>query len=294
MNKKFIIGLFPVIMAFALPSLFLGEKSATSKGAVNTLSQLVSQKLASTSKRLTRESNASVEDINAVVEDVEHDNDDEQDVSKEMLEQALSDHGLKPALVYAFHRKNEKFLAEISPLGALELEKMRDRYDSGILHWAVMGKCLDCVKAALKKGLNVNAENTRGETPLVFAINDGDFEMAHYLISVGADPNVTPNNVGFTLLMSASFEGLSDLAGLIIKANGNILAADEEGKTAIHYAAKEGHSETVSLLIKAVKERGLNLSTVLAKRDTKGKSALDYASDYGHEKVKHSLIRHRL
>ena len=290
MNKKLLIGILPVLMAFALPSLFLGEKGTAEHSVGGSLKQLVSQKLAAVSKKLQDEGQSDIQDINPELKE-ELEQADEQTVTQAMLDQALEEHGLAPALVYAFHGKGKRFLSEIESMGALELEEMKDRFGAGVLHWSVMGNCLECVQAGLKKGLNVNAQNSRGETPLVFAISDGDFKMAHYLISVGADPNVVANNVGYTLLMSASFEGLDDLAGLIISANGNILASDLEGKTAIHYAAKEGHTQVVSLLLKAVKERGLNLSTVVAKRDSLGKSALDYASDYGHEDVRRVLHR---
>jgi len=291
MNKKLIIGLFPVLMAFALPSLFLSEKEGSINGKGEVLRQYVARKFSAVTKKLSDESVNKAEDVDReLLSDLKRA--DEVVVTEAMLEQALREHGLAPALVFAFHGKKNLFLKEIRNMGALDLEGLKDGYDAGVLHWSVMGNCLECVKAGLKKGLNVNAKNSRGETPLVFAVSDGDVEMAHYLISVGADPNVIANNVGYTLLMDASFEGLTDLASLIIKADGNVLAADEEGKTAIHYAAKEGYSEVVALLVKALKEKGLNPSTTLAKRDAQGKSALDYASEYRHKKV--LKILHRL
>jgi ankyrin repeat protein len=49
--------------------------------------------------------------------------------------------------------------------------------------------CLDCVKALLEKGANINLADPEGVSPLILAIFNTRFDVAKYLIEKGADVN---------------------------------------------------------------------------------------------------------
>lgn len=57
------------------------------------------------------------------------------------------------------------------------------------LLYAARGGCLECVKAILKKGVNINLPDPDGVTPLMVAIDSFNFEVAKYLLSQGANPH---------------------------------------------------------------------------------------------------------
>lgn len=168
--------------------------------------------------------------------------------------EALRKHGVDRLMMMAFHNKGELFLRAIESVDSNQREKLlnelKDKEGHGLLHWSVMGGCESCFLTLIAKGINVNQANSRGETPLVFAAASGEEMMVKRLLQAGADPNVEFNKAGYTLLMDASFEGLTTVAADLIRAQAKIDAQDNRGQTALHYAAKEGHRELIELLIK--------------------------------------------
>ncbi|MBF0315665.1 MAG: ankyrin repeat domain-containing protein [Oligoflexia bacterium] len=68
--------------------------------------------------------------------------------------------------------------------------KALDHEGNTTLMHAIFKKDLDLVKELLRKGLDVNAKNNRGITPLMFAAKDKDCaDIVDYLISEGAEVN---------------------------------------------------------------------------------------------------------
>ena len=60
-----------------------------------------------------------------------------------------------------------------------------DRGGESALHVAVRSGCLDCVKALVEAGADVNAKTKDGKTPLHLAKCKGQREVADYLLSHG-------------------------------------------------------------------------------------------------------------
>jgi ankyrin repeat protein len=70
------------------------------------------------------------------------------------------------------------------------------------LLFATRQGCLECAKALVEKGADVNAQDPEGVSPLISAIINGHYDVAGYLIEKGADVN-SPDNTGRTALYSA-------------------------------------------------------------------------------------------
>jgi hypothetical protein len=49
---------------------------------------------------------------------------------------------------------------------------------------------LESIRYLLKKGLDINTTNRRGDTPLIIAVKRNRYEVAHYLLKFGADENI--------------------------------------------------------------------------------------------------------
>ena len=58
------------------------------------------------------------------------------------------------------------------------------------LHWAVIGKQLDCARLLIKHGVDLDARDVDGRTPLHRAVFDKNREMIKLLVSAGASLSI--------------------------------------------------------------------------------------------------------
>jgi ankyrin repeat protein len=166
--------------------------------------------------------------------------------------------------------------------------------------------------AALDKEANINEQDNVGRTALNLAINFGRWPTVDMLLSRGADPNV-PEMSGFTalhrLIESMSYGAAVDTDYLrrLLKAGADVSAVDtsgktalhvgvdfgcphealgillehglvidtrdKQGRTALHYAAREGAADTIAWLL----ERGAAETTL----DNEGRTPRQMASQQG-------------
>ena len=132
----------------------------------------------------------------------------------------------------------------------------------------------EIVELLIKKGADVNTVDEDGRTALIYAIYDGNEDIVQLLLKNNAMVNVIDND-GRTPLIWASIEGHLKIASLLIPALANELEAkvkeegqnssnepkniadaitnyvniaDDDGKTAVNWAAQEGYSEIVKFL----------------------------------------------
>ena len=96
------------------------------------------------------------------------------------------------------------------------------------------------------KGVDVNAKDKSGETPLHCAASTGRADMPELLIAEGADVNAV-NNSGWTPLHAAA--GHAETAELLIAEGADVNAKDNEGKMPLQWAAWTGKTEMAELLI---------------------------------------------
>jgi ankyrin repeat protein len=111
----------------------------------------------------------------------------------------------------------------------------------------------EAVKQHLAAGVDVNAKDTIGWTPLDLAVVGDQKEAAELLIANGADVNAK-NSYGLTPLhRTASYHGRKEfveVAELLIANGANVNAKDEDGDTPLHYAIKYEQTEIADLLRK--------------------------------------------
>ena len=166
----------------------------------------------------------------------------------------------------------------------------------------------DMVAALIDAGADVNAANNNGGTPLMFSAIAGDAATVSLLLQHGARVQAV-GNMGWTALMVASVKGHAPVIHMLLEggadpnhrdvygwtalmraANRDRLAAvtalmadtrtelnrrDDDGATALHHAAEEGHERIVAHL------RSLGADTAV--RDNRGRSAADRARLAGYE-----------
>ena len=106
------------------------------------------------------------------------------------------------------------------------------------------------VQAELDAGVDVNARNETGYTPLHLAARQGTAEVVQLLITAGADVN-TRSEDGTTPLHWAAWQGTAEVVQLLIAAGADVNARSETGYTPLLLAAGWGTAETTEALVAA-------------------------------------------
>ena len=164
--------------------------------------------------------------------------------------------------------------------------------NASLLHAAVKKSDLGGVKRLIADGASVNIEDYYGASPLHIAANNGHAEIAALLVSAGADIEAGakgyPDNRVFdaTPLIVAAQQGHSKVAEALIYAGADVNAEtrDVEGTfSAIQYAAFDGHTEVVRLLVAS----GVDIET---KSGSRLQTPLFLAAMRGHAQTAELLI----
>jgi hypothetical protein len=134
----------------------------------------------------------------------------------------------------------------------------------------------ELVKVLLKKGADVNAKDTKGMTPLVYAVLGGYERIVKTLLDGGADVNAIAND-GRRALYVAVARGDLGIVRLLIKSNADVNVKDGHGSTVLHTAAVWNRQEIAEMLIKA----DADVSAI----DEEGNSTLDLARRWGSERT---------
>ena len=124
------------------------------------------------------------------------------------------------------------------------------------------------IELFIKAGMNVNAKDNDGNTALMRASADDNFEVVTLLIEKGADVNANDND-GYTVLMFASSKGNLELATLLIKKGADVNASNNAGETPLMLASLSSDFDMAQLLIK----KGADVSV----KSNMGNTALKYS-----------------
>ena len=135
---------------------------------------------------------------------------------------------------------------------------IEDKYGNTPLYMACIYNHLPVVEyLTAQPNCNINSNNERH--PLIAAADKKHLEIVKHLIeSSGCDINVREKGTGSTPLHKACYNGsLSIVEYLISKPQCYIEAIDKKRNQPLHYAARQGHKEIVSIVGKKVSQGGL-------------------------------------
>jgi len=149
-------------------------------------------------------------------------------------------------------------------------------YEGKTLHEAVVKGDKKLTNEFLKKDADVNAKDTKGVTPLVYAVAGGYEEIVKMLIDGGADVNAMADDGRRALYISVA-RGELGIVKLLIKSNADVNLKDGHGSTVLHTAAVWDRREIAQILIRA----GADVNAL----DGGGRSALDLARWWHSEKT---------
>ena len=106
------------------------------------------------------------------------------------------------------------------------------------------------VEVLVAKGANVNVNDQKKRTPLIFAATNGHTSIVEFLISQGADVNAKDSG-GRTALLYASKRSFNETAALLIDKGADVnVQSKKKGITALMLAAVWDNVELVQMLLK--------------------------------------------
>jgi serine/threonine-protein phosphatase 6 regulatory ankyrin repeat subunit B len=144
------------------------------------------------------------------------------------------------------------------------------------------------VELFLAAGVDPNARNSDGRTPLLVAAMRGQARIVDTLLRNGAEANMESHKNdlerGKTALMFAAQRGHQDIVENLLKHDAQVNETTYYDKTALMFAAEAGHASIVKTLL--ARGADVNVST------WHGWSALLFAADEGHPGVVEVLLKH--
>lgn len=131
------------------------------------------------------------------------------------------------------------------------------------------------VETFLRQGVNAQAADERGVTPLFLAIKNGHRDVVALLLKQGAAMNSARQD-GVTPLFIAIQEGQRDVAALLLEKGADVNAqARIGGVTFLHVAAYRGDPAIVTLLLRHGADKHARMSS--------GERPVDLARTQGHQ-----------
>lgn len=159
---------------------------------------------------------------------------------------------------------------------AKDMDLLEARNSQGMtpLFQSVSCNNLECVQFLVTSGANIDTRDNVGRTPVALAAYQGWHDGLYYLLAKGANCLIADNCGRLPLHAATYFSSEKSLDVLLQHLSiQDIEARDNEGMTALHWAAFHGRTGHVKLLV--------GKKADLLSRDTDGKLPLHWAAQNG-------------
>lgn len=134
--------------------------------------------------------------------------------------------------------------------------RQRDFAGRTALLWAAVSASAAMLDLLAKRGAKLECADDHGDTIFTIAAGHNNLPAMDSICTASTTSSLfgidTPNRDGDTALIKAARGGLLEMVRLLNYAGANMLATNNEGRTAIHEAAAHGHMDVVTFLQKEV------------------------------------------
>ena len=130
-------------------------------------------------------------------------------------------------------------LDELERLLTADNVNVVDAAGQSLLHGAVLNSNAEAARLLLRLGADVDARDTHGSTPLIYAASRYDRDLAKLLLKAGADPNLKGEQ-GMTALRWAITKGAEHraLVDLLLEHGADPWIENDAGSHAVHFAER--------------------------------------------------------
>jgi serine/threonine protein kinase len=143
-----------------------------------------------------------------------------------------------------------KYKGSLLYLGGLTEESVgKIRAYPGVLRSAAKHGGLAMARYLIEAEIDPNESDQRGWTPLLLATKNRHWKIVKLLVGAKADVNVAANEDGNTPLHFAAKAGNAKIVGLLLERGANPEKKNSEGKTPLHCAADSADIDTIRLLL---------------------------------------------
>lgn len=161
-----------------------------------------------------------------------------------------------------------------------DVNTTNSRGETPLMH-AIQNQHLPVVQLLVEAGADVNAKNIDEINPLAVAFINYRLDIAEFLIGLGADVNYSDSK-GNTDLMSAARRGDTDAASLLLDYGADINAKNTDGQTPLINASVNGQYHMIKFLIDKGADRSI--------RDKRGRKAFMLSSLSNHYQITELLL----
>lgn len=195
---------------------------------------------------------------------------DDLEISKVLLEALLSEEDRRAIRAFSFidelpddawvvpPRKKKGKKNKRSRSTRISCSSLNERDDSGEtpLLRAVLNRSQEMVRLLVSAGATLGSFDMEGDSELARAIYDGSEEIAKLLVKLlveditiwGAIKVDHKNCTGMTAFLWAAYKNNVSIGKRLISCGADISGADEDGMTALHFAAERGYVDFAEML----------------------------------------------
>ncbi len=127
-------------------------------------------------------------------------------------------------------------------------KNLSDSDGNNPLHIAILCKVkADTMTGLIQSGYDINQRNSKGLTPLNYAIIQRQNNLAKILIQNNADPFVADNNGDCAITLAFNSPEVQDILDALLRKYAT--TTDFQGDTILHYAARSANEETLKHIL---------------------------------------------
>lgn len=149
-------------------------------------------------------------------------------------------------VIYGQREKNKFF--DVNHIFTLECNAYK--YKATLLCIAADSDCTEMIADLIDNGADVNIADDNKNTPLDFAIENGNLDIVKRLLKEGAEVNTVDHRYGYTPLLCAIARKRLDIIGLLLNTKGvEVHKKYKHGWTPLYTAVVDMDTEVINLLL---------------------------------------------